>query len=97
MADFPSFLDAETIINYFKEITTLPLNDMLVTLIKEYTASAITKNVTFRAQYCKEGNELGLLYFWSLITSEKNEISSELKYKMIEAFASLLGDIYYSK
>ncbi len=70
---------------------------MLVTLIKEYTASAITKNVTFRAQYCKEGNELGLLYFWSLITSEKNEISSELKYKMIEAFASLLGDIYYSK
>jgi hypothetical protein len=84
LAEFPCFLDVESTISFFKDIITiLPLNEMSVQLTKDYTITAITKNTTLRQSYCKEGFELGLTYYWSLVTTEKAEISSELKYKII--------------
>lgn len=76
LGEFPIFLDVENIMFFFKEIiTVLPLNEMSIALIKDYTMTAITKNSALRQGYCKEGNELGLTYYWNLVTSEKVDLS----------------------
>lgn len=70
LGEFPIFLDTENIMFFFKEIiTVLPLNEMSIALIKDYTTTAINKNSSLRNGYCKEGNELGLTYYWNLVTS----------------------------
>jgi hypothetical protein len=98
LAEFAVFLDPKTVVSFFNMmVKTLPQDEYLITLAKDYTTVAITKNAYFRASYCKEGEELALGFYWGQITSESGEIASGLRYKAIECFAALLSDLYYSK
>lgn len=84
--------------SFLKQVTEMcPLNESLVTLVKDYTLSALTKNSVYRKEYCKEGDELGLTFYWNLITSEAAGLPYQLKIKVVEAFAAIIGDLYYSK
>lgn len=38
-----------------------------------------------------------MTYFWNIFTSENSTLNTNLKNKMIEAFASLLGKTYYDR
>jgi hypothetical protein len=58
------------------------MDENLITLIKDYTTVALTRNNYFQRTYCKEGEELGLTFYWSLITAEDN-FEAGLKYKVI--------------
>jgi hypothetical protein len=73
------------------------LNEFLISLTKEYTITAITKNSYFKREYCKEGEELALVFYWNILASDSAPVSPQLKGKIIEAFAAVIGDIFYSK
>ena len=69
----------------------------MITLVKDYTINALGKNHYYKKEYCKEGDELGLTFYWKLINSEGPGLSFQLKMKVVEAFAAIIGDLYYSK
>jgi hypothetical protein len=38
-----------------------------------------------------------LVFYWNLLASDSAPLSPQLKGKIIEAFAAIIGDIFYSK
>ena len=38
-----------------------------------------------------------MTFYWNLITRESAAVPSQLKLKVVEAFAAIIGDLYYSK
>jgi hypothetical protein len=89
-------LDPAIVRLFLKHITELcPLNEFLVTLVKDYTITALSRNPYYKKSYCNEGDELGLTFYWSIINSESHNY--QLKLKVVEAFAAVIGDLYYSK
>lgn len=99
LAEFPTFLDKEMVVAFFNEITqNLPLDEFTVNLVKDYTLTALSKSHYFRTSYCKEGLELGVTYYWKLVfDAGAGAITTELKYRIMEAFGALLSDLYYTK
>jgi hypothetical protein len=65
LAEFPVFLDSGAVRMFLKQITELcPIDELLITLVKDYTITALIKNPHYKKEYCKEGDELGLTFYW---------------------------------
>ena len=88
-------MSKEQILYFFEAITKLPLDEHLVTLVKEYTLNAIDYHPYFRARLQEKGSGLGVVFFWGLMEDKERKMTPQLKSEIVEAFSALLVNIYY--
>ena len=66
-----------------------------MTLVKEYTLNAIDYHPHFRARYQEKGSGFGVVFLWGLMEDKERNMTSQLKSEIVEAFSTLLVNIYY--